>query len=85
MRPRWIMIKRTDAAEDWAVFDTARLGYNADNKIMFANLGINEGFYAENLVDILSNGFKLRSAQSVVNASGGTYIYFAIAESAKLT
>ena len=32
-------------------------------------------------IDLLSNGFKMRTNSSLHNASGGTYIYMAFAES----
>ena len=32
------------------------------------------------LVDLLSNGFKQRYTDSLMNASGGTYIYMCFAE-----
>jgi hypothetical protein len=78
MRPRWILIKRTDTTGDWTIIDTAREGYNVDNDPLFPNLSNAEG--TTDLADILSNGFKLRSTDASVNASAGTYIYFAIAE-----
>jgi len=37
---------------------------------------------ANNNVDILSNGFKLRTTGAWMNASGGTYIFAAFSETA---
>ena len=36
--------------------------------------------YTVTVIDLLSNGFKLRSNAVAHNASGGTYIYLAFAE-----
>jgi len=77
-RPRFVMIKRTNAVDNWAIFDTSRLGYNADNNELQANTSSAEG--TADFIDILSNGFKNRNSDSRCNASGGTYIGFAMAE-----
>jgi hypothetical protein len=77
-RPRWILLKRTDTTSNWTIIDTAREGYNVDNDPLYANLSSAEG--TTDLADILSNGFKLRSAGASVNASAGTYIYASFAE-----
>jgi hypothetical protein len=78
-RPRYVLIKRTDAVDNWAIFDTSRLGYNADNNELLANTSSAEG--TADFIDILSNGFKNRNSDGRCNASGGTYIYAAFAES----
>lgn len=78
MRPRWILVKRTDTTGNWTIIDTARLGYNVDNNPLYPNLADAEG--TADLVDILSNGFKLRSTDASVNANTGAYAYAALAE-----
>ena len=77
-RPRWIMIKYSSGVDNWAIFDTARIGYNPDNNELLANTNGAEG--TADLIDILSNGFKNRNSDARCNASGGTYIYAAFAE-----
>ena len=78
MRPRWILIKRSDSTNDWLLTDSARLGYNIRNELIWANLASAE--YQIEHLDILSNGFKIRTTNAGWNASGGTYIYAAFAE-----
>jgi hypothetical protein len=78
-RPRYIMIKRTDAAATWFLFDTARNPTNNSANYLQAELSNSEG--ADALFDMLSNGFKLRVAANSYNANGGTYLYMAFAES----
>jgi hypothetical protein len=73
LKPRFIMIKRTDTTSNWTILDTAREGYNVDNDPLYPNLSDAEG--TTDLADILSNGFKLRSTDASVNANAGTYIY----------
>jgi hypothetical protein len=78
-RPRYIMIKRTDAAQSWWITDTARNPYNTCNLDLFANLSNAEENNGYNL-DLTSNGVKIRTSTNDRNASGGTYIYMAFAE-----
>jgi len=77
-RPAFLLIKRTNTTSDWTIFDNKRLGYNVDNNSTYANRSVAES--TADLVDITSNGFKLRSTDASVNASGSTYIYAAYAE-----
>jgi len=76
------MIKRTDSSTngDWRIIDTARSGYNVAAAVLFPNLSSAEDASVQWL-DALSNGFKLRTTSTGMNASGATYIYAAFAES----
>ena len=77
-RPRLILLKCSSTTGNWTLLDTAREGYNVDNDPLYPNLSNAEG--TTDLLDITSNGFKLRSTDASVNASAGTYIGFAWAE-----
>lgn len=79
-RPRFVMIKRTDAADVWVTFDTVRNSANLTNSRLFPNLSNAEISDADNAIDVLSNGFKVRSPNAPLNANGGNYIYMAFAE-----
>jgi len=83
-RPRWILYKRTDApGTNWAIYDTARDSFNVSNNLLLANTSDSEQTsYTAGNIDILSNGFKVRATWTGANASGGTYIFAAFAESA---
>jgi len=76
-RPAYVLIKRSSAIESWCLMDSKREGYNVDNDPLFPNLTNAEG--TQDFLDLLSNGFKLRSTDTGVNGSG-TYIYIAFAE-----
>ena len=76
-RPRWLMIKRTDAVQSWAVWDTARDPINVASLQLYPNLTTADTSYLT--LDMLSNGFKSRSATEY-NTSAATYIYAAFAE-----
>ena len=78
-RPRYVLYKRSDSTGDWYVWDTARDTVNVAGNGLFPNYSIAEVAYGT-ILDILSNGFKLRTNGVVGNASGGTYIYAAFAE-----
>ena len=81
MRPRFLMVKRTDSAVSWIVIDTSRNPNNVSNLSLLPN-GTNAEITSSTETDILSNGFKLRTTDVSLNASGGTYIYMAFAETA---
>lgn len=77
-RPAFVLTKRINSTSNWTILDFAREGYNVDNDPLYPNLTNAEG--TTDLADLLSNGFKLRSTDGGVNASGGVYIYAAFAE-----
>ena len=77
-RPAFVLIKRTDSTGDWNINDSARVGYNPVADTLNANETYAEG--ASDVMDILSNGFKIRFTGTNFNASGGTYIFAAFAE-----
>jgi len=80
-RPRWIMIKNSSASSDsWVMHDTARNTYNVVDALLMPNQSTQETTSTNYHHDILSNGFKLRTALSAYNSSGATYIYAAFAE-----
>ena len=79
-RPAWVMIKRTDSANDWPIVDSVRDTYNAAYRDLYANDSVAEYSGASRPYDLLSNGFKLRENVGRANTSGGTYIFAAFSE-----
>jgi hypothetical protein len=82
-RPRWVLTKVTagsGAPNSWVIHDTARDTYNYMDKELFPDASTAEQGSNNRGMDCLSNGFKVRSADNVINTSGGTYIYAAFAE-----
>jgi len=77
-KPRWVMFKRTDAGEEWYIYDTARDPINVIDRKLFAD--INNAEQQSETLDFVSNGVKLRNDSTAFNASGGTYVYMAFAE-----
>ena len=75
-RPAFVMTKSIDSTSDWHMFDNKRVGYNKDNNPLLANDAGAEA--TTDMIDLLSNGFKLRIATDPNVAE--TYIYAAFAE-----
>jgi len=80
-RPRYLLQKGADVVRGWNIWDTARSPYNAVDSLFQANSSGAESTGGYNAFDLLSNGFKVRSADANWNNSGSTYIYMAFAES----
>jgi len=76
-KPSFVVIKKTNDANDWFIQDNKRLGYNPSNSYLEANTNLAE--QTETDIDILSNGFKCRSTGGGHN--NGNYIYMAFGQS----
>ena len=80
-RPAYVMVKDSTTGWNWWVYDNARDTYNQTIKGLRPNSSGAE--YADatyTAVDFLSNGFKWRTNEAQVNASGDTFIFLAFAE-----
>mgnify|MGYP003679094529 CR=1 FL=1 len=77
-KPAFVIVKDTSTTANWGMIDNKREGYNSNNQQYEPNDGDaqdnNQPF------DILSNGFKLRTADGDFNVSGNTYIYMAFGQ-----
>jgi len=81
-RPAYVMIKRTDSTSNWVSLDSTRDPENATPyKILYPNLSNAEDSSGGFVWEFTSNGIKIRTTSGEINASGGTYIYLAFAES----
>ena len=74
------MTKRTDSTDNWRIRDLKREPNNPLDAPLRPDLSNAEND-GDNDVDIISNGFKIRDTGTGENASGGTYIFMAFAES----
>jgi hypothetical protein len=76
---RYVLIKRTDSAGEWYVWDTARGMTSGNDPYLRPNTNDSETT-GTNYVDTTSTGFQVTAAASTtVNISGGTFIFLAIA------
>jgi hypothetical protein len=78
-QPKWIFLKGRNIATSWRQYDAARMPNNEAKSPLYFNIANAESAEA-NGIDILSNGFKLRWSDNVINGSGSTYIFAAFAE-----
>ena len=78
-RPSFLLIKETGSLNSWEIYDTARDPDNVASQRLFPNTSATEATTNPSL-DILSNGFKARAANTGINRSGGNYVYLAFAE-----
>ena len=76
-RPAVVILRRTNGVDNWLIFDDKREGYNVDNDTLLINGATIES--TTDYIDILSNGFKVRTSNTAVNS--GTLIYAAWASS----
>jgi hypothetical protein len=74
---RFVLIKRTDSTGDWWVWDSSRgMVSGTDPRIGW---NIQTGESNNNWVFTEAGGFQIVTTDASVNASGGTYIFLAIA------
>jgi hypothetical protein len=76
---RFVLIKRTDSTGDWYVWDTARGIVSGNDSYLLLNSTAAEVTNTD-YIDTYSAGFEISStAPAAINASGGTFIFLAIA------
>jgi hypothetical protein len=74
---RFVLIKRTDSADDWIVVDTVRGIVSGNDPYLALNTTDPQGT-TQDYVDPNSSGF-IVTGENPVGASGGSYIFYAIA------
>ncbi len=79
-RPRWLMIKRRDSADAWAIYDSAREPTNELDAVFYAEDSMAEYTHSVLRLDFLSNGFKITGTSSILNTNDNIYLYAAWAE-----
>jgi len=76
---RFVMVKRTDSTGDWYLWDSSRGIVAGDDPYLLLNTTAAQVTNTD-YIDPLSSGFTVTSsAPAALNASGGTYIFYAIA------
>ena len=82
-RPAFMMLREV-AVDNWGIYDNKRIGQNNDsgsgNAVLYPDTNNDEENQASRAIDILSNGFKLRTSNATFNANSGNYIYLAMAK-----
>ena len=75
---RLVILKRSDSGHNWHIFDTTRgitASYDPFTWLDSAEAQDN----SSDIIDPLSSGFIVSGGSSLINTSGGTYIFYAIA------
>jgi len=84
--PAFLFLKNTaDSGGNWQLFDNKRDPNNVANHRLFPSLSNAESTDADNNIDFLSNGFKMRTSNGDTNSNGVTFIYYAVASSPFVT
>ena len=81
-QPRFVMVKRTNAAGNWEIWDSLRnpSADNSNNDTLFANSSAAEADAGTGrYMSFDTNGFTINGDSGNSNASASTYIYLAIA------
>ena len=88
----WVLLKNTASTEHWILYDTKRnpgnvtnskLSPSANNTAPNGAPGLGDTAY--NMIDIYSNGFKIRSNNAASSEADATFIYAAFAEEPLVT
>ena len=74
---RFVLVKRTDSTGDWYMWDTARGMVSGTDPSILLNSNVVQ--VSANSVYTTTGGFQIVSTAAGINASGGTYIFLAIA------
>ena len=74
-RPAFVMLKSLDSTSGWYLYDNKREGYNVDNDSLEWDVTTAE--QTDDQIDLLSNGFKLRTSGDPNVAE--TFVYMAFA------
>ena len=79
-RPAWILIKNASGVEAWNCWDVKRSPFNlTQNSLNIDDTSAQQTSSAKCL-DILSNGFKIRTTSTEINGNNADMIYLAFAE-----
>jgi hypothetical protein len=83
--PAFVMIKNTTHTYNWVIQDNKRKTFNPLDRYIYPNTS---GAEAQNSIydlDLLSNGFKVRSQRSETNDTNNGYIFMCFAENPFVT
>ena len=82
-RPAWLLVKDSSAGENWMMYDNKRDPFNEVDANLKANASQAETDY--DVMDFVSNGFKIRQSSGDTNNNGNKYIYMAFAKNPFVT
>ena len=77
------MIRRTDSANNWVIYDSERDKGNKTSTRIYPDLNDGGNSNTSHYIDITSNGFKINSSDGGLlnkHSGSGNYFYMAFAE-----
>ena len=79
--PAYILLKCINATDNWNIYDIKRNGYNGTGGTYQIRADTNEAGFssAATMVDLVSNGMKIRTNDPGTNGSGRDYLFYAVA------
>jgi len=78
-KPAFILVKRTDAVNSWYLLDNTRNPSGDITQTLAADGSGAEGTQST-WMNLTADGFDIQTTSPAINASGGTYIYMAFAD-----
>ena len=82
LSPSFVLLKEISNANNWMIFDNKRSPFNLMDDFISPDISdVESTGNANNRMDMLSNGFKIRGTGSATNRSGSNFIFMAFAES----
>jgi len=85
MKPSFVIFKRNDDTSRRRMYDNKINQFNVADTRLSAESSDAENTNSLNAIDMISQGFKIRTSESQLNASGGTFIYMAFSENPFVT
>jgi hypothetical protein len=79
-KPRFILFKSTNYSGSWQVWDSARNPINIGGNFLTLFPNLTSADTSSEIIDVVSNGFKMRTSNMNLNYSGYNYIFAAFAE-----
>ena len=80
--PKFLILRNCDVTEHWVMHDNLRPGYNGNGSYIYPNLNNAEiTNNTDHTVDLLSNGFKVRSSNDQWNDTGEPFFFMAFGQS----
>ena len=77
-KPAYVLIKNYESSQSWYVYNDKTKGFNTENDYVQPDTNSSENSDTDQ-IDILSNGFKLRSTDGGTNGNNFDHIYVAFA------
>lgn len=84
-KPAFVIAKNLGAAKSWFMYDNKRDPFNPTVEKLRADTNAAEATGTDKLIDMYSNGFKIRTDDAEFNTSGTNYLFHAIAENPFVT